>query len=54
MIFRIDGEIGELLALTPIIREWRRRNSNEDVFVETNTPEIFYGNRLAYPLNRLL
>ena len=44
MIFRIDGEIGELLALTPIIREWRRRNSNEDVFVETNTPEIFYGN----------
>ena len=44
MIFRIDGEIGELLALTPIIREWRRRNGNEDVFVETKTPEIFYGN----------
>ena len=44
MIFRIDGEVGELLALTPIIREWRRRNKNEEVFVETHTPEIFYGN----------
>ena len=44
MIFRIDGEIGELLALTPIIREWRRRNKNEEVFVETYTPEVFYGN----------
>ena len=44
MIFRIDGEVGELLALTPIIREWRQRNKRERVFVETNTPEIFYGN----------
>ena len=44
MIFRSDGEVGELLALTPIIREWRRRNKREKVFVETNTPEIFYGN----------
>lgn len=44
MIFRIDGEIGELLALTPIIREWRRRNNGEKVLVETNTPEVFAGN----------
>lgn len=44
MIFRIDGEVGELLALTPIICEWRKRNNGERVFVETNTPEIFQSN----------
>ena len=43
MIFRIDGEIAEMLALTPIIREWTRRNGNK-VLVETKTPEIFNGN----------
>jgi len=44
MIFRLDGEVGELLALSAIIREWRRRNDNQKVFVETNNPEIFTGN----------
>lgn len=44
MIFRIDGEVGELLALTPIIVEWRKRNHGEKVFVETKTPEVFANN----------
>lgn len=44
MIFRIDGEVGYILALTPIIREWRRRNEHKSVYVETYTPELFEGN----------
>jgi hypothetical protein len=44
MIFKIDGELGELLALTPIIREWKRRNSGEKVLIETFSPRVFQGN----------
>lgn len=44
MIFRIDGEAGELLSITPILREWKKRNNGGKVFVETNTPDVFYGN----------
>lgn len=44
MIFRIDGEVGELLAFTPVIREWRKRNQGASVFIETNKPSIFNGN----------
>lgn len=44
MIFRIDGEVGELLALTPVIREWHVRNPGGRVLVETAVPEIFAGN----------
>lgn len=43
MIFRLDGEVGLLLALAVVIKEWRRRN-DEPVYVETYTPEIFSGN----------
>ena len=44
MIFRIDGEVGELLALTPVIREWKKRHLESSVLVETNNPIIFWGN----------
>lgn len=40
MIFILDGGIENLLALTPVIAEWRRRNG-DSVFVETLFPEVF-------------
>ena len=44
MIFKLDGEVGELLALSVIVREWRRRNNNQKVYIETNNPDVFAGN----------
>lgn len=40
MIFRLNGGVENLLALTPVLVEWRRRCS-EPVFVETHIPEVF-------------
>jgi len=40
MIFKLDGGIENLLALTPVLVEWRRR-FGAPVFVETQFPEIF-------------
>jgi hypothetical protein len=44
MIFRNDGEVEELLAMTPIIHEWKRRNPDDRIFVETTLPEIYHWN----------
>lgn len=43
MIFKLDGGIENLLALTPVLVEWRKRNG-PPVRVETLYPEVFRGN----------
>ena len=43
MIFKLDGGIENLLALTPVLVEWRRRNG-PPIYVETLYPDIFRGN----------
>ena len=43
MIFKLDGGIENLLALTPVLMEWRKRNG-PPVRVETLYPEVFKGN----------
>ena len=43
MIFRLDGGVECLLALTPVLAEWRRRNGGP-VLVETRIPEVFRAN----------
>jgi hypothetical protein len=43
MIFRLDGGIENLLALTPVLVEWRRRNG-PPIYVETLYPDVFRGN----------
>ena len=40
MIFRISGGLRELVAATPIFREWKRRGLGK-VLVETYWPELF-------------
>lgn len=40
MIFRLDGGVENLLALTPVLVEWRRRYGRP-VMVETGIPEVF-------------
>lgn len=44
MIFRISAGPREILAATPIFREWKRRDLG-DVLVETYHPEILTGNK---------
>ena len=43
MIFRLQGGVREVLALTPVLREWKRRKMGA-VMVETLVPEVLKGN----------
>jgi hypothetical protein len=43
MIFRLDGSVEEVLALTPIIREWKSI-SGDKVIVDVPYPELLAGN----------
>ena len=44
MIFKIDGSVSELLALTPVIRQWKSQENDKPIYVETYLPEVFFGN----------
>ena len=43
MIFRLNGNIEETLALTPVIKEWKIMNIGK-VWTDTLYPELFIGN----------
>jgi len=43
VIFRLDSGVSEILALTPVLREWKVREGGK-VFVETVFPEVLRGN----------
>lgn len=44
MIIRTKNGIREALALTPVLRELKRRSPNEKVLVETTYPDVFSNN----------
>jgi hypothetical protein len=41
--FKLDGGVENLLALTPVLAEWHRRNGGS-VLVETRFPRVFWNN----------
>lgn len=41
MIIKRRGDIAELLMLQPVIRELKFRNSELDIYIETDYPEVF-------------
>jgi len=43
MIFRLDGSVEEVLALTPVIREWKNI-SGDKITVDVPYPELLAGN----------
>jgi hypothetical protein len=43
MIFRLDGNVEEVLALTPVMREWKVMTSGK-VWADTFYPELFIDN----------
>lgn len=44
MIFKLTKGVRELLALTPVIHEFKHRNPQVPIFVETDYPNLFVNN----------